>query len=119
MLFVLDEPKICQTCSSQIIPKNITTFPIQLYEDNQLMRKILRCLQQGDFSLLEVILPRFYQILDKFKSEIKEIKPYESKNQMLDVLVETLNFKGNGSRLVLIAESLPESLRDKSVICIL
>lgn len=119
MLFSLDEPKICDTCNSKIIPIKITKFPIQLYEDNELMRDLLRHLKQDDFALLDVILPRFYQVLDKFKSDIKEIKPYESNNQLLEVLVEKLNFKGNGSRSVLITENLPENLNDESLICIL
>lgn len=119
MLFAMEEPKICQRCEEQMIPKKWTTFPIQLYEDNEFIRELIRRLELGDFVLLDVIIPTFHRVLRKFKSDIKVLIPYEMEDQKIEILVESLQFKGEGLNPITVTSILPEQREQDYFISIL
>lgn len=108
MLFTLAEPKICQRCHEQMIPNKLTTFPLRLYEENDFMREFVRRLELGDFMLLDIIIPNIHRYLQNFKSDIKDLIPFENDNQMSEILIETLQFEGEGLNSITVTSMLPE-----------
>ena len=119
MVFAHVEPKICQRCHEQMIPNKLIAFPLQMYEDNEFMRELIRRLNLGDFVLLEVILPTLHQGLLKFKSDIKELIAYDVDDQLSEILLEALQFKGEGGKTIKITSMIPEKIEQEGFISIL
>ncbi|CUM75898.1 MULTISPECIES: hypothetical protein [Turicibacter] len=119
MVFAHVEPKLCQRCHEQMIPNKLIAFPLQMYEDNEFMRELIRRLNLGDFVLLEVILPTLHQGLLKFKSDIKELIAYDVDDQLSEILLEALQFKGEGGKTIKITSMIPEKIEQEGFISIL
>ena len=83
------------------------------------MRELIRRLNLGDFVLLEVILPTLHQGLLKFKSDIKELIAYDVDDQLSEILLEALQFKGEGLKTIKITSMLSEKIEQEGFISIL